>query len=306
MSRLYYVVDAFANKPYGGNPAAVVLDTVGLDDAEMQSIATEFNLSETTFVLPPTSPGADVRFRWFTPATEVSMCGHATIAGVHTLVESGRVKLQPGADGMAIGIDTLSGTLTASAERIPGADAGLMIWLEMPEPVISPSALPVEAMAKVLGVSTSAIDPSLPAVQTQDKDTIVFVRDVMTLNGLTPEFGAMKNLQLREGLRGMCVATTSTLSPSIHVQSRFFAPAAGVDEDPVTGSVHGPLAAFLVAHGKVPIQGDTAALKCIQQKAGGRTGVLYALVKSRDGGRYSVRIGGQAVTVMKGTIGRSS
>ena len=101
MTLPYYVIDAFAAKPFSGNPAAVVLDARGLSDEHMQAIATEFNLSETTFVFPLLEDGGDTqqnpstkerpayRFRWFTPTAEVNMCGHATIAAVHALVETG-------------------------------------------------------------------------------------------------------------------------------------------------------------------------------------------------------------------------
>jgi len=85
----FYLVDAFTHEPFQGNRAGVVLDAAGLTENHMQLIAREVGASETTFVLPPTDPRADVRFRWFTPAAEVSMCGHATVAGVHVLVTTG-------------------------------------------------------------------------------------------------------------------------------------------------------------------------------------------------------------------------
>jgi len=301
MPRSYHVVDAFTGDRYAGNPAAVVLDAAGLTDAEMQAIAAEFNLSETTFVLPPVSPGADARFRWFTPTTEVRLCGHATVGGVHALAESGRIGTEPDADGTAIGIDTLSGRLTAYVERIPGTETGRMIWLDLPDPRLSRWDPPKAELASVLHVAAEALDTPWPAARTQDGDALVFVADCLALNDVAPDFGALKRFQIREGLRGLCVATTGTLTPTIHVQSRFFAPATGVDEDPVTGSVQGPLAAFLVDHGHVPIKDGTAALKCVQTKAGTRAGVVYALVRRRGAG-HAVRIGGQAVTTMRGEL----
>ena len=104
------------------------------------------------------------------------------------------------------------------------------------------------------------------------------------------------------GLRGLSLATVNTLTPSIHVQSRFFAPTCGVDEDPVTGSVHGPLAAYLVGQGRVPIQDGLAGLSCVQGIPGGRTGLVHALVREDGVGGYRVRIAGRAVTVMTGAL----
>jgi PhzF family phenazine biosynthesis protein len=106
----------------------------------------------------------------------------------------------------------------------------------------------------------------------------------------------------RDGVRGLCLATVKTLTPSITVQSRFFAPTAGINEDPVTGSVHGPLAAYVVKHGLVPLHDGLAGLMCTQAKPGGRGGLVNALVQPQDNDVYAVRIGGRAVTAMRGTL----
>ncbi|MHC4696838.1 MAG: PhzF family phenazine biosynthesis protein [Planctomycetota bacterium] len=319
MNRLYYVVDAFTSERYMGNAAAVVLDADGLNDAEMQSIAAEFNLSETTFVLRPETDGALVRFRWFTPATEVGMCGHATIGGVHALLEARRLSIadcglsiltqspipnpQSTIDNRqsAIRIDTLSGTLTAFVEDLPGGDAGRMIWLDMPTPVLVNYPLSETDLSRVLNLPVDAFESSLPTVKTQDGDALVFVKDVLSLNDARPDFARLMEFQRRRGVRGLCLATTGTLAEAIHVQSRFFAPAVGVDEDPVTGSVHGPLAAYLFRRGLAPMEDRMGALRCTQA-AGGRAGLVYALVQWEDDDSLSVRIGGQAVTAMRGTL----
>ncbi len=331
MSWPYYVVDAFTSQRYAGNPAAVVLDAEGLDDAQMQAIAAEFNLSETTFVLPPETMereiaggsnsenvvtiarakaggSALVRFRWFTPSCEVDMCGHATIAGLHTLVESGRVA-HAGHEAHAesetstiVRIETKSGLLTGFIESIPGAHEGRMIWLELIKPRLTDHAIPATALAEVLGLGTDSFETSLPPARTQDLDLLVFVKDFMVLNDARPDFGGLAELLNGQGLRGLGLATVHTLTPSVHVQSRFFAPNVGINEDPVTGSIHGPLAAYLVAHGLVPTRDGMAGLSCVQAKAGGRAGLVHALVRTEENGSYNVRIGGQAITTMHGTL----
>ncbi len=314
MERSYYVVDVFTADPFGGNPAAVVLDAKGLDDAAMQSIASEFNLSETTFILPPGDVANSivgrengrgdlhVRFRWFTPAMEVKMCGHATIAGVHALVESGRLHPPEKSESVRVRIETLSGPLAAYVERIPESDTDRMIWLDLIDPVLTEHRLDAAELCKVLRLSPDAFDPSLPIVKTQDDDVLVFVRDFQALNEARPAFPALAELLHGDGLRGMSLATVKTITSSVTLQSRFFAPAAGIDEDPVTGSVHGPLAVYLVERGLVPLHDGIAALACIQGKPDGRTGLLHALVQPKDDGPCSVRIGGRAVTTMRGTL----
>ncbi len=311
MEREYYVVDAFAAERFSGNPAAVLFEADGLADDQMRAIAAEFNLSETTFVLPPSpkvlamhgkSGNLPVQFRWFTPMMEVSMCGHATIAGVHALLESGRFRRGSGGTAASLRIETRSGVLAAFVEPVPGAPDRHMIWLDLVDPTLTPLRLVGVDLASVLELPVDAFDPLLPAARTQDHDAIVFVQDVGTLNSASPDFQALKTLLQREKLRGLSLATVGTLTPSVHVQSRFFAPLAGIEEDPVTGSVHGPLAAHLVQHGRVPLVDGLAGLTCVQGKAGGRAGLLHALVQVKSDGSHAVRIGGRAITTMRGTL----
>ena len=324
MGRDFVVVDAFTGEPFAGNPAAVILDAQGLDDRRMQAVAAEFNLSETTFILPrsdvasaaprargafsdagpPEAPQAaeiSVRFRWFTPRAEVDMCGHATIAGVHAMIEAGG----PAVDEQTnptIHIETRAGTLTAFVERHPGTALGCMIWLELIKPTFTRSPLSPVDLAAPLNLTADGFDPALPMVKTQDQDLLVFVENVVTLNNARPDSARLGDLLVGAGLRGLCLATVNTLSPSVHVQSRFFCPQLGVDEDPVTGSVHGPLAVYLVNHGVVEVHEGLAGLMCVQGKAGGRAGVVWALVQGENDQIRSVRIGGQAVTTMRGTL----
>jgi len=306
MPRTYYVIDAFASEPFTGNPAAVVPDAAGLDDREMQRIAAEFNLSETTFILPSkvidARAAASVRFRWFTPTVEVDMCGHATVAGLHALLESGRVRREDPMTSTVVRIETKSGVLTGFIESIPGQESGVMIWLEMIPPMLRPHAWPIELLAAALRLPVDAFESSLPMVQSQDRDVLVFVRDFMVLNDARPDFGRLGELLTGDGLRGLCLATVKTVTPSIHVQSRFFAPSCGIDEDPVTGSVHGPLAAYLAERGLVPLHNDLAGMTCTQGVPGGRTGLVHALAQRQSDGRYAVRIGGRAITTMRGSL----
>ncbi|HNQ25075.1 MAG TPA: PhzF family phenazine biosynthesis protein [Phycisphaerae bacterium] len=298
----YLVADVFTTERFAGNPAAVVLDAGGLAAEQMQAVAAEFNLSETTFVLPPQSGAADVRFRWFTPAVEVRMCGHATIAGVHAMLETQRWRPE-GAEGEAVlRIETVSGVLEARRERIPSPAGADIIWLELLEPKLVDKVPPVTALSEALNLPQDAFVFSPPAARTQDDDLIVLVRDVVALNAARLDRGRLVTMCRLQGLRGLCVATVHTLTPAVAVQSRFFAPACGVDEDPVTGSVHGPLGAYLVRHGLVRVVDGKAGMLCVQGRAGARAGLVHVLVHGIADDAMRVRIGGQAVTVMSGNL----
>lgn len=305
MGREYLVIDAFATEPFTGNPAAVLLDGAGLTDAQMQQIATEFNLSETTFILPAETQHADVscsvRFRWFSPSTEVAMCGHASVAGLKAMLEAGRIQFGS-SYAIAVAIETKSGKLTGFVERVPGNDSFQMIWLELVWPTLTPFDFDKERLAYALRLEKGLFDKQIPAVRTQDEDLIVFVRDHSTLASARPDFPELSEVLDHGDLRGLCVSTVHTVTPSVHAQSRFFAPGVGINEDPVTGSVHGPLAVHLAQQVELPKDGNVSALTCLQGIPGGRMGMLHGLVAEEEDGRPWVRIGGRAMTMMRGEL----
>jgi len=293
----YRLVDAFTTRRFQGNAAAVVLGAAGLTDAEMQRIALEMNQSETAFVLPvEPSTDFDLEIRWFTPVHEECMCGHATIATIHALAEAGRLPAAQPPACEPVRIKTRGGTLTAMI------DEEHVVWLDLVNPVLTPVRDFPPVLLEHLGTRAESIDGRLAATNTQDGDLIVFVKDLVTLNGLRPAFRELGDLCRQKRIRGVCVATTATVTPSVHVQSRFFAPAAGIDEDPVTGSVHGPLAAHLVASGLVPMVENLAALRCVQSSGTGRAGLVRAFVQRQGKSEWAARIGGSCVTTCAGIL----
>ncbi len=254
-------VDAFAEKPFEGNPAAVVFLDEERDSAWMQKVAMEMNLSETAFLL---REGEGWRLRWFTPAVEVDLCGHATLASAHALWEERRAQ----AAG-AIRFFTKSGELRAARREEA-------IELDFPA-TPADAASPPSELAKALGVS--------PRFAGKTRfDWLFLVSSESEVMSLAPDFQAMK----RSTERGVMV-TAPASSQGCDFVSRFFAPAAGIDEDPVTGSAHCALGPFW----------------------SGRLGknVLSARQLSRRGGTLSVRvdgqrvfIGGRAVTTLHGEL----
>lgn len=268
-----YQVDAFTNAPFRGNPAAVCLLETPRDAAWMQAVAAEMNLAETAFV----SPEADGwRLRWFTPVVEVPLCGHATLASAHALWETGRADAQA-----PIGFATLSGRLTAERE----SDG----WIRLDFPSLPPrseAGAPPAGLISALGLSGVALPRvfEVPRPNANDGPSwLVELASVAALRALAPDFRALREVA------GHAVIATARGEGEHDFASRFFAPKAGVDEDPVTGSAHCSLAPFWCARlGRRELAG-------VQLSA--RSGV----VRVRERGAR-VHLLGEAVTVLRGEL----
>ena len=210
MSHILHVVDAFTDKPFGGNPAAVCILEHPAEETWMKLVAREMGLSETAF-LHPVAGGFSLR--WFTPTVEVALCGHATLASAFTLWETG--VLRP---GEAARFQTLSGWLTCRQE-------GGWIAMDFPAKTCAPCAVPT-GLAEAL--RCVPVDCGFNGM-----DYLVEVANESVLRALAPDFAALSQLPVR-GI----IVTCRSASGKHDFVSRFFAPAAGVNEDPVTGSAH--------------------------------------------------------------------
>lgn len=201
-----FQVDAFADRVFAGNPAAVVLLQEWLPDAVLQGIAMENNLSETAFVVPR---GASFDLRWFTPTVEVDLCGHATLASAHVIFEQGQAK------GNEVVFESAGGTLTVRREGD---------LLAMDFPARPPRRVPD--------------DPSLSAALGAAPQELQAARDLMAVYGSQAEVEALKpDFAALSGLDAFAVIVTAP-GDTCDFVSRFFAPAVGIPEDPVTGSAH--------------------------------------------------------------------
>ena len=208
-------VDAFAARPFEGNPAAVCILDTEPDEGWMQAVAAEMNLSETAFAWPSS---AGYALRWFTPTVEVDLCGHATLASAHVLFEDGHL-----ARDQLARFQTRSGELTVCARD----DDLVMTFPSTPaEPVDPPGGL-LEALGS----------PPVVATARTPFDYLVEVADAATVLAVKPDFSRLAQVPVRG-----VIVTAAGDEPGIDVVSRFFGPAAGVDEDPVTGSAHCALA----------------------------------------------------------------
>ena len=263
-----YQVDAFTAEPFAGNPAAVFLLDQEADPGWMQRVAAELNLSETAFVRPD-GPGDDAAFelRWFTPAVEVALCGHATLASAHVLWSEGRVPA-----GRAIRFQTLSGELRASHHD----DAIELDFPATPPATADPPAGLLEALGEPAGTVRWAGRSRFDHLLELDSEAAV--------RGLEPDFGKLREVSTRG-----VIATAASEADGFDYVSRFFAPAVGIDEDPVTGSAHCALGPFWADRlGRADLTGFQAS------RRGG-------VVRTRAAGDR-VLLGGQAVTVLRGTL----
>jgi PhzF family phenazine biosynthesis protein len=255
-------VDAFASKPFSGNAAAVCLLPGPAGERWMQDLAAEMNLSETAFLHREQD---DFRLRWFTPAVEVDLCGHATLASAHVLWELGILQ-----ENEPARFQTRSGLLTAQRE-------GDWIEADFPAKIEEPAAPPA-GLATALGVKPKYVGKN-------QFDYFIEVESEEVLRGMQPDFEALATIPVRG-----TIVTTAGSAPYDFV-SRFFAPAAGVNEDPVTGSAHCCLGPFWKKRlGKEELLGFQASR---------RGGVVRVRVRGPR-----VVLGGQTITIFKGDLSR--
>jgi PhzF family phenazine biosynthesis protein len=256
-------VDAFTNKPFAGNPAAVCVMPAPREDAWMRDVAREMNLSETAFLHPMDS---GFSLRWFTPAIEVALCGHATLASAHVLWQDGHLP-----HGATARFQTKSGLLTA----VQSDD-----WIEMDFPA-TPNE-PVEAPPRLL----EALGLKPVFVGKNKFDYLIEADSESTLRALEPDHSLLRKLPVR----GIIVtARGSNHGSGYDFVSRFFAPGSGIDEDPVTGSAHCALGPYWADKlGKTQLRAFQASAR------GGEVGIRL------ENDRAILR--GQAVTVMHGDL----
>jgi len=261
MGTRIFQADAFTAEPFSGNPAAVCLLAEPRDERWMQAVAREMNLSETAFLL---REGDGFRLRWFTPAVEVELCGHATLASAHVLWEEGVL-----APSETARFATRSGELRASRR-------GDLIELDFPTKPEQP-AEPPENLLEALGVNPLYLGRNV-------FDYLVLLDSEHAVRAVTPDFAKLRTVTVRG-----VIVTAPSARPEFDFVSRFFAPAVGVDEDPVTGSAHCCLGPFWAARlGKSELVGHQVSAR------GGVVNVRVA------GDR--VFLGGRAVTVLRGEL----
>jgi PhzF family phenazine biosynthesis protein len=275
-------VDVFTAVPFKGNPVAVVLEGDGLSTAQMQAIAGWTNLSETTFVCPPTDPAADYRLRIFTPRREIPFAGHPTIGSAHALLRHGRVPRSPGRVVQECGKGLVE--LRVDGDRL---------FLALPKPAFrEPDAAQRAAAAAALGLTA----PEILRAAIIDVGPVWFtvqLCDGATVAKLEPDMAAIAALS-RDALSGLNVFGLYGDGGPADLEVRSFAPAHGIPEDPVCGSGNGCVAAF--------IQREALLARSSYVSSQGRRLQRDGRVEVRFAADGVIWLGGHAVTCIEGTL----
>lgn len=263
-----FQVDAFTRDRFRGNPAAVCLLDGPRNDAWMHAVAAEMNLSETAFVVVDDDTDRALPLRWFTPAVEVDLCGHATLATAHVLWETEAIEPEA-----PIRFTTASGTLTCTVDRDE------TIWMDFP-------ALPSEEIDEPAGLA-AALGATPVRVARNRHDHLVELADAATVRALSPDLTAIARIETRAVV--VTALADDGNDEGADFVSRFFGARVGIGEDPVTGSAHCALAPWWGARlGRTELVGHQVSA---------RGGIVRVEVR---GDR--VRLGGHAVTVLRGEL----
>lgn len=314
-------VDAFTTKPFGGNPAGVITEADGITLETMQKIAGEMNLSETAFVTMPESDDTMFRLRFFTPIEEVDMSGHVTIAACYALIEEGRIPLTDGITKVHLGTNigampiniyftntgrnaqTIDEPENGIALVINGRLAGTLEKIMMRQPIrnCSPSTIPVENIAAILGIDDSEILRTglpLEMISTGLNQLMIPIKHKETILNLHPDLIKLGLLNKKYGIHTNHIFTTETFHDDCVTYARHFAPAVGLWEDPGTGTAAAGLGTYLLRHGII----THGAMVMEQGKEVDSLTRILVEIDDFSGDPHSALIGGVAMTSIARTV----
>jgi trans-2,3-dihydro-3-hydroxyanthranilate isomerase len=294
----FHIVDAFADRPFTGNPAAIIPNAASLTDAEMLQITDELSM-EAGFVLPPERSDADVRLRFFTSRREAPLSGHVVIAAFASMADRGFYRAEPG--GTQLRVETGAGILPVTLT--PAGDGRTVITLGLPGPRFG-EPVPAGEVAAALGVPVESIGigDHMPQRVSCGFDQIVIpVSDRDVMRGAFRDMEAIGRLTDLRGVGGVTLVSQATVRADADVQCRFFHPRIGADEDRVSGTSLGAAAAWLVARGIVPGTGRVRVVS-EQGHALGRP-TRAELVVTKEGGMVTaVEVSATGAVVMRGSF----
>jgi trans-2,3-dihydro-3-hydroxyanthranilate isomerase len=296
MKRRFVTLDVFTDRRFAGNPLAVVLEADGLDDAAMQAIAREFNLSETVFVLPPREPGHRARYRIFTPKEEVAFAGHPTVG---TAVLLGLIDGGPPAREMVL--EANIGPVPCHVEAGGGGGQATFGLPALPAEAGAPP--PVPALAAALGLDAGDIGfgtfaPSCFAVGICF--TFTPLKNLDAVRRARPDLARFASALTAPAHRALFVFCAETADPAHDFHARMFAPSYGVPEDPATGSAAAAFAGVLARFGGLKDGGHSFAIE--QGHEMGRPSLINLELTLAGGALVTASVGGGAVVVMEGSI----
>ncbi len=291
-------VDVFTDRLFGGNPLAVVLDARGLTEGEMAAIAGEMNLSETTFILPPTRPNCDVRVRIFTPRRELAFAGHPTIGTSFVLATRGMLP----AGARALTLEEGVGPVPVRLEGDP-ADPEFL-WMRHGEATFGPPLAPLADFAVALGLTEDDLLPDAPIQTGTTGSAFLYIplKDRATVDRAALDVPAILRCFSDMTAVGVFVFAPDADAAAHRVYARMFAPhTSGIPEDPATGSASGPLGAYLVRHGIVAPEA-TVRIVSEQGTKMGRQSFIHIAVSTDAGIVTGIEVGGSVVPVLEGTL----
>lgn len=294
----YHLLDVFTDRQFGGNQLAVFPDPPANMPAElMQQIAKELNLSETTFVLPPSESGSDFRLRIFTPAAELPIAGHPTVGSAYMLARLGALGRIAGKKTIVFdeGVGPIAVTIHADGQGDPGE-----VWMRQPIPQFLDIIEDRANIAEILSLTSADLDANAPVQVLSSGEPFMFV--------LVKSLEAIQRIHLRhdkwaDSLAGtnaenIFVTTTETVYDNSTVHSRMFAPALGIYEDPATGAASGPLGAYLLRYDLV----QTGDLISEQGLEIGRPSFIRIRARRKGSAFSEVSVGGKCAYVGYGTL----
>jgi len=300
MSRAYRFVqvDVFTDRVFGGNPLAVFFDAAGLDDATMQAIAREMNLSETVFLLPPTSTEYAAKLRMFTPAREVPFAGHPTVGTAWVLATHGL--LPPGAREAIL--EEQIGPVPIHLEGDPRRPS--FIWLTDRAATFGAPFADRVGFARALNLTEADLLPDAPIVtgSTGNPKLYIPLRDRAAVDRATLDIPQLLALLGAAPRLGLYLFAPDPDRHAGRAYGRMLAPhSAGVPEDPATGSAVGALATYLVLHGLV-VPASQQTIICEQGTRMGRQSFLHVRLTRGDADALGIEVGGSAVPVLEGVL----
>lgn len=295
MKRLIlYQVDAFTKVKLQGNSAGVVVNADGLRDDEMQAIARELNNSETAFLFKPENNEYDVGIRYFTPTWEVPICGHASIASMYAKA------LEEDLNSGTLRFKTNIGILPFHIKKI---DEDYEMTMTQGDFQLSPTLSEdiTSRILKSLGLKKEDLNDSCPVqiASTGNSKVIIGVQSRQLLNALHPDFSSLAKLSEEHGSKGYFVFTFDSDQSDVLTYGRMFAPAIGINEDPVTGNANGPLGGYLIANNLVRFEGEDFVFKARQGEVLNRLGEVTVKVGIKDKQPKSILITGKAVVAFR-------
>lgn len=292
-----YQIDSFTKEKFTGNPAGVITNADGLNDEEMQKIARELNNSETAFIFSSDSSEYDAHIRFFTPRNEVPICGHATIAAhyaraIENNLDTSRVFHKTGAG--ILPVDVIKENNDYKIVMTQGKiEFGNII-----------DRINKEKLLKALNIKESDLieNYKIQIVSTGHSKVIIGIKRIETLHLLEPDYDELSKLSKIINCNGYYVFTMDSDNADILVHGRMFAPAIGINEDPVTGNANGPLGAYFVHYNFVKHNNSSLKFKAKQGEAINRSGIIEVEVKIEDNEPTEIKISGDAVVIFKSEL----